>query len=198
MEYNGLPYDEYNSLKTVDDYEKKVAEIDNKLNKLFDSDVQLNYGSTDDISIALYGGTKKIETRVCVGQTKTGANIGRDRFRVLKSTVDFPQLVKPLKGSELKKEGFYSTDSATLLALTPTKKVKTIITLLLERSKCLKVIGTYLKGLPKLREKMNWPPGMLYPTYNQCVASTGRLASARPNAQNQTYESKIFFVSRFE
>jgi DNA polymerase I-like protein with 3'-5' exonuclease and polymerase domains len=197
MEHNGLVYDEQSSLEKVKDYEQRILEIDLELNKLFDSPVQLNYGSTDDVSIALYGGTKKIETRICIGQYKTGLKEGRDRYKILKSTIDFSRLVEPVKGSALKKEGFYSTDEPTLLSLKPTPKIKKIITLLLERSKCKKIIGTYLKGLPKLREEMNWPPGWLYPSYNQCQANTGRLSSSKPNAQNQTPESKEFFISRY-
>jgi len=198
MEYNGLPYDEHASLEAVKDFEKKVEDIDKKLDELFHTDIKFNYNSGDDISILLYGGIKKVITRIPIGTFKSGQKIGETRYKKIENFYEFPQLVKPAPRSALKKEGFYSTDEPTLLSLNPNAKVKKIITLLLERSKCLKVIGTYLKGLPKLREEMNWPPGILYPSYNQCQANTGRLSSSKPNAQNQTQESKKFFISRFE
>ena len=197
MEFNGLPYDEHNSLLAVDEYTAKVSSIDLKLDKLFQTDIKFNYGSTDDISILLYGGIKKVTTRIPIGVFKTGKKTGEVRFKKVETYYEFPQLVQPIPRSALKKEGFYSTNEPTLLSLNPNRKVKNIITLLLERSKTLKIIGTYLEGLPKLRAEMNWPPGMLYPTYNQCQANTGRLSSSCPNAQNQTYESKKFFISRF-
>jgi DNA polymerase I-like protein with 3'-5' exonuclease and polymerase domains len=110
----------------------------------------------------------------------------------------FPRLVTPIKGSELLKEGFYSTDEPTLRTLVPNAHTKKIITLLLERAKLEKINGTYLKGLPKRREKMHWPPNKLYSTLNQCVAITSRLSSTKPNQQNLAPLAKQFFISRYD
>jgi len=197
MEYNGLIFDEQASKLATDHYKELITKIDLTLDKLINSPVKLNYNSNDDISIILYGGKKKVKTKIPIGEFKTGNRIGQTKYKIIETELLFPQQVQPLKNSELKKEGFFSTDIATLSSLNAKREVKKIISLLLERSKYIKLIGTYLEGLPNLRVKMNWPYNRLYPSYNQCQANTGRLSSSQPNAQNQTPESKKYFISRY-
>lgn len=196
MEYNGLIYDEEESLQTATKLELEIKAIEEKLNKILNNP-GINYNSNDDISIILYGGTKEIITKEPIGFYKTGLKIGQIRYQNVKTNKVFPRLVTPLKGSELLKEGFYKTDEPTLRALVTKTYTKNIITLLLERSKLEKINGTYLKGLPKLREKMNWPPNKLYSTLNQCLAITGRLSSSKPNQQNLAPLAKQFCISRY-
>ena len=107
------------------------------------------------------------------------------------------RLVNPLKGSELEKEGFFSTDEQTLKSLKGSKKAKDIIELLLQRAILEKRLTAYYKGLVDLRKDMNWNEGQLHGQLNQCVARTGRLSSSKPNLQNFDGEIKTLFRSRY-
>lgn len=196
MEWNGLIYDEDSSLQKANEIDIEIKKIEDKLNSILDFP-NINFNSNDDLSIILYGGTKKYIKKSPEGFYKTGIRAGQVKYKNVEDLVVFPRLVTPLKGSKLLKEGFYSVDEPTLRALTPNSKAKTIITLLLERAKFTKINSTYLRGLPKLREKMNWPPNKLYSTLNQCVAITSRLTSTKPNQQNLAPLAKQFCVSRY-
>ena len=92
---------------------------------------------------------------------------------------------KPLKGSKLTKEGFYSTDKNTLKQLKPTnKKQKLIIHSLLERSIVKKQLSTFRGENGKgLINKVDYN-GILHPKYNNTVTTTGRLSSSDPNGQS--------------
>lgn len=196
MEWNGLIYDEDNSLQKANEINIEIKNIEDKLNSILDFP-NINFNSNDDLSIILYGGVKKYIKKSPEGFYKTGLKAGQVKYRNIEDLITFPRLVTPLKGSELLKKGFYSTDEPTLRALTPNAHTKKIITLLLERAKLEKINGTYLRGLPKLREKMNWPPNKLYSTLNQCVAITSRLTSTKPNQQNFAPLAKQFCISRY-
>lgn len=195
MEYNGIIYDEDNSIKKATEIEQHIQEIENKLNSFHG--YMLNYNSNDDVSLLLYGGIKEEKIKIPIGVYKTGIKLGQVRNKIITNIINFPRLVEPLKNSQLKKEGFFSTDESILLLLKTTKKTKEIIDLLLERSKLIKINGTYLKGLPNIINKMNWPPNKLYSTLNQCVAKSGRLASNKPNQQNLAPLAKQFCISRY-
>ncbi len=108
-----------------------------------------------------------------------------------------PRLIEPLKGSELKKDGYYSTDEQTLRSLRATGVSKGVIQLILKRSGLEKRRGTYYSGLPELRESQGWHKGTLHGQLNQCVARTGRLSSSKPNLQNFDGEIKELFYSRY-
>jgi DNA polymerase-1 len=70
--------------------------------------------------------------------------------------------------------------------------------LLLELAKLEKLNGTYYKGLVNLRKEMHWPVGVLHGSFNQTTASTGRLSSSRPNAQNFATDILDIFISRYD
>lgn len=196
MEYNGIIYDEIGSKQKAEELELDIKKIESELNSIIETDI-LNYNSNDDISILLYGGSKTQEIRIPIGYYKSGQKLGLPRYKIERNLITFPQLIKPLKNSELKKGGFYATDVPTLLSLHPTGKAKKIISLLLERSKLEKINSTYLKGFPKLREKHNWPVNKLHSNLNQCSVVTGRLSSTKPNQQNLADLAKYYCKSRF-
>lgn len=196
MERNGLYYDEENSLLAAEELKKESDVITTELIKLSGIDT-FNFNSNDDISLLLYGGSKTIKVRLPCGYFKTGTRKGEVKHKWFEEIVTFPRLVEPLPNSSLLKEGFYKTDIQTLLSLSPNKKGKRIIDLLIQYSKLQKVISTYLVGLPELRNKMNWPPGRLYSTLNQCIAITSRLSSNNPNQQNFLEQAKKFCISRY-
>ena len=196
MEFNGICYDTEASLKQSQSLDAQVAELERKLN-CFTNGAPINYDSNDHVSCLLYGGTIKEDTRLPIGIYKTGAKAGQTRYKIVPKEHILPRLVEPLKGSELKKEGYYSTDETTLLSLKTNKTSKGMITWLLERSKLMKLKSTYLEGLPNVINKHNWLPNMLHSNLNQCVAATGRLSSTKPNQQNLPKEAKLYCISRY-
>jgi len=196
MEFNGIVYDEAGSLGRSQELQKQVDHVEGKLNAYFDN-TPINFGSGDQISAILYGGTISQDVRVPIGVYKSGAKTGQPRCKIVTNEYKFPRLVEPLKNSQLKKEGVFSTDEPTLLSLKPTKDIKRVIDWLLERSKMLKLRSTYLEGLPNTIMKMGWNKNMLHSNLNQCVATTGRLSSTKPNSQNLPKEAKEFCVSRY-
>lgn len=197
MEWNGVIYDCEASIQHANSILEKVKDIENFLYQMVDG-IPINFNSNDHKSVLLYGGTITNEYRLPIGVYKTGAKVGQQRFKVHQQIFTLPRLVEPLKGSELAKEGMWSTDEPTLLSLKANKTTKIIIDKLLERAGLVKLISTYLTGIPKLIDKMEWPINTIHCNLNQCVAITGRLSSTKPNMQNQPYEVKQFCVSRYD
>ncbi len=72
----------------------------------------------------------------------------------------------------------YSTDVDVLSELAPNYKIAEYM---LEYRSLTKLKSTYVDALPKL---INPKTGRLHTTYNQTIASTGRLSSVEPNLQN--------------
>ena len=196
MEYNGIVYDEQGSLAQSDSYTKTLENLEGKIYEFVDS-VPINLNSRDHISVLLYGGTITVDERLPIGNFKTGAKAGQVKYKLFKKEFILPRLVEPSKGSELKKEGYYSTDEDSLMSCKPNAAGKKLIAWLLERSKINKLKSTYLEGLPKTIAAMGWKPNMLYSNLNQCVAVTGRITSTKPNQQNFPKECKKFCVSRY-
>ena len=196
MEFNGICYDTNASLAKAENLDAQIAETERKLSE-FANNVPINWSSGDHKSCFLYGGTIKEDVRLPIGVYKSGKKIGETRYKLVEKEYQLPRLVEPVKNSELKKEGYYSTDETTLLTVKTNKTTKKLIEWLLERAKIAKLKSTYLLGLPKTIEKFNWRPNMLYSTLNQCVAVTGRLSSSKPNQQNFPKEAKQFCITRY-
>ena len=153
--------------------------------------VPINWDSNDHCSAVLYGGTITEERREQVGVYKTGAKIGQPRYRISEQVYSLPRLFEPLPNTELKKEGYWSTDESILRQL----KGK-IPTLLNRRSELTKLLD-YYEGYPNLLTKMDWEGKVLHGQLNQCVARTGRLSASNPNQQNIAAEAKEIIVSRW-
>jgi DNA polymerase I-like protein with 3'-5' exonuclease and polymerase domains len=195
IEHNGMLYDTKRSITEGDLLQGKLDELDAELMGLSGFD-DFNPGSGDHISAVLYGGSIKIPIRVHYTRTlKDGTVKQKEKWGDKELT--FPQLVRPPKGSELKKEGFYATNEATLLSLRPTGKAKQFVNLIQKRSSLEKLRGTYLHGIPKLMNTMQWPSNMIHGTLNQCVAITGRLSSSKPNMQNFDVDLGYLFRTRY-
>lgn len=193
MEWHGLHYD----AKLC---EERSAELNSKKQKLEQElagiypDVPINFGSSDQLSAFLYGGTIKETVRVHDGFFKSGKQAGQPRFRNEIVLHTLPRLYEPIEGSKTAKENTYSTAEGYLLKLKGGKKA---IGLLLELAKLDKLLGTYYDGLPKKNRLMNWEPEILHGQFNQCVARTGRLSSSEPNLQNMASELQDIFTTRF-
>lgn len=193
MEYTGLYYDAEKCEQRAEELEVKAETIRQQLDSIYPG-VPINFGSNDQLSAFLYGGTIVVDSKEHVGFFKSGQKVGQPKYKKVEILHTLPRQYEPLKGSEMAKEGIYSTSEDTLLKLAGRKGT---ITLLLELSKLDKLISTYYRGLPKLNVEMYWPPGELHGQFNQCTTRTGRLSSSRPNQQNMAGEVDSIFISRY-
>ena len=198
MEFNGLLFDENSSNRLAKELVDQIEIIDKILFEYHEL-VEFNPNSTEHVSSLLYGGTIKVRRREVIGVFKTGTRMGQQKERWVEHEITFPRLINPIKGSELAKEGFFSTDDQTLKTLkTRSKYGKDLVEVLVTRATLEKRLSTYYKGLVDLRKEMNWHEGRLHGQLNQCVARTGRLSSSKPNLQNFDGEIKTLFGSRYE
>ena len=199
MEWNGLPYNIEASLHEGRKVEQKIEEIDSELKSISGVPDSFNFGSNDQLSALLYGGTLKEKYREVYERLLVSGKVKLcERWSVRE--VPLPPLVKPLKGTDKSKEGVFSVDEDTLIKLSQrsNKKVRTICELLLKRTKLKKVKTTYLDGLPKLYHKMGWQNGILHGTLNHGVTRTSRIASSKPNQQNIPDEIRKYIESRYK
>lgn len=196
MEYNGLLFNTQEANRLAEETKEHIAEIDAVLFNYHNLS-EFNPNSPDHLSAFLYGGSIKLKRREVIGVFKTGARAGEPKEKWQEYFVEFPRLVRPIKGSELSKEGLFSTDEPTLRSLKGNKKAQEIIELLLKRAELDKRVSTYYEGLTKLIDELNWKKGEIHGQLNQCVARTGRLSSSRPNLQNFDGKVKELFPSRF-
>jgi DNA polymerase I-like protein with 3'-5' exonuclease and polymerase domains len=196
MEYNGLRFNETECIRLGQETKKDIERIDSML-YTYHNLPEFNANSTEHISALLYGGSIKVRRQEVVGTFKTGTRAGLPKSQWKEYNITFERIVKPLKGSELEKEGFYSNDEQTLRTLKGNKQAKELIELILARATLEKRLSAYYEGLVELRKTMNWKEGMLHGVLNQCVAKTGRLSSTKPNLQNFDGEIKQLFGSRY-
>ena len=192
MEWNGLMINKDLMIERAKELEQKLEEINNKLKK-YDPHNVVNWNSVNHLSTILYGGTIEVIEKEPIGIYKSGAKINKIHYKNITRTYPFAGLVKPLQGSELKKEGYWSTDEPTLRQL----KKHPVLELLLERSKFVKQLESF-KGLPELIEEMDWEDNILHGQFNQCVAVTGRLSASKPNQHNFFPELKECIISRMK
>lgn len=196
MEFNGLLFNEEKSNELANQTKQEVNKLDEFLFQ-FHNCPGFNPSSNDHLSAFLYGGVISLRRRVACGIFKTGSKSGQVKERWEEYQVEFPRLFTPLKGSELQKERFWSTDEATLKSLKGSWKAREAREILLFRSTLEKRLTTYYRGLTNLIKEMNWETNVLHGQLNQCVARTGRLSSSKPNLQNFDGEIKQLFGSRY-
>jgi DNA polymerase I-like protein with 3'-5' exonuclease and polymerase domains len=208
MERSGIYF---NTEKALEHAKKLSEDIDSILCNIYllVGNSNVNLSSNDDVSAILYGGVITEDIYVPVGHYKTGNRKGEVKFKKKTLSHYYNRLVDPLPRTETAKskkrieDGTHSEHSLwevnepVLRSLKAKGKGKEIIKLLLEYNKLEKLRGTYLEGYAKLIEKMNWEHNMLYPSYNQCVAITGRLSSSKPNGQNADKQTKKYMETRY-
>ena len=196
MEYNGLKYDYDKSIVLGDELEEQISKLNKRLFSYHAYD-NFNPNSNDHLSVFLYGGNITERFQSPNGHYKTGKRAGEVKYKWEERQREFPRLMKPLAGSELKKEGFFSTNEDTLKKLKPNKEGKEILDILLTRTTLEKRKSTYYQGIVKLIDEMNWNKDTIHGQLNQCVAKTGRLSSSKPNLQNFDGEIKSLFTTRY-
>ena len=197
IEYNGLDFDEDVCLNKAVEMSKQIDELRMELHD-YHNIHEFNTESGDHLSALIYGGTIVIPRKELVGVYKTGDRKGEDKYGWKEYSYDLPRLFNPLKRTELKKAGYWATGESVLRQLKSRDKAsKRVIEVILSLAKMEKMVGTYYKGLPKLREKMNWKHNRLHGNLNQVTARTGRLSSTKPNLQNISTDMKSVFTSRY-
>lgn len=196
MEWNGIRYDEELCDRRAEDIRNQIQEITTQLSGIY-PDVPINFNSGDDLSAFLYGGTVKEEIRIHDGFYKTGIKAGQPKFRREERVHELQRLVNPLRGSELKKEGFFATNADTLLKLRGNRKTKHIIELIQRQTRLQTLLSKTYEGLRKANREQNWEPGYLHGQFNQVTVATGRLSSSNPNLQNMDSEANDLFTSRY-
>jgi DNA polymerase I-like protein with 3'-5' exonuclease and polymerase domains len=200
MEWNGQVYDEKLCEERATTIQKEIDDINQSLRLVY-PDVDINFGSGDQLSAFLYGGPIFYEEVEHVGFYKNG----KPKYKRVEKFHQLPRLVEPLKGTELKKEGvnldgskfhYYKTDVTTLRKLKG-PAAKKFVGPLLRLSELDKLNSTYYRGIPEKNKEMNWKPGMVHGQFNQVVAQTGRLSASQPNQQNFATAILDIFVSRY-
>ena len=193
MERNGLFFNEELCDQRAKEIDEQIDKLNSDLRAIYPT-VPINFNSNDHLSAFLYGGVVTEESKEHVGFYKSGAKAGQPKYKNITVEHTLPRLYTPLKGSEMQKEGVYSTNAQTLQKLSGKKG---LITKILELAKLDKLNGTYYRGLPKLRKEMNWEHSVLHGNFNQTIAATGRLSSSKPNLQNFASDLQDIFISRY-
>lgn len=196
MEWNGLRFNEELCEERSSEIKIKIQRITEELSKVYPN-VPINFGSGDQLSAFLYGGTIEEQTKEHDGFFKTGIRAGQPKYKNVMVAHELPRLVEPLRGSELKKAGFYATNADTLLKLKANKATRHIVSLIQQQTRLETLLSKTYDGLIKARREQNWEPGVLHPQYNQVTVTTGRLSSSKPNGQNMDSAANDLFVSRY-
>lgn len=195
MEWNGLKFDPEKCLKKEEELDIEITKIKQGLSTIY-PDIPINFGSGDQLSAFLYGGTITETVKEQVGFFKTGEKKGQPKYQNVEKVHTLPRLVTPLKGTELKKEGYWKTDVQTLQKLKGQNAKKFVGPLLL-LSKLDKLNSTYYRGLLEKAKEHHWEENMIHGQFHQVVAGTGRLSSSNPNLQNFAEECQDIFISRY-
>lgn len=193
MEFNGILYDTTRSEILANELEEQISKLDGKLFHHHGLD-SFNPSSNDHLSVLLYGGTLSFRRQIPNGTFKTGSRAGQEKTKWETYEVTLPGVVKPIPGTELKKEGFWSTDEKTIKLLKGADELRNT---LLTRAVLQKRLTTYYRGLNELILENKWKDNEIHGQLNQCVARTGRLSSSKPNLQNFDGEIKSLFYSRY-
>ena len=195
MEWNGFKYDIKESLEESKKISEHIAELEKRLFEL-SGGIPINWNSGDHVSSLLYGGTVAEKFReTFIFTYKDGRQKEKERWAIREHTL--PRLVEPLPKTNLKKDGYWSTDVDILRKLKAKGKAREIISILIERSKLEKLDTTYYQGFPKLYESMMWDNEVFHGQLNQCVVVTGRLSCTKPNQQNLPPKARDLIVSRY-
>ena len=179
MELLGAAFDKQKAEMYVEDYKVKLADVDSSIFKFVG--YEFNIGSSAQLSACLYGGyVKKRYRETYERQLKSSVKVCErwsERFEEVKGFG-----FTPLDGTEGAKAGQYSTGKKVIALLrAETKEQKTLLSLLLERSKIDKIIEMFLTAEEDsgLLKKIG-NDGRIHPSFNQTITVTGRLSSSNP------------------
>ncbi len=173
LQMKPILYDKLKITQTLKLYEEVEIPLLSVLAVVETNGVKLDVAALKNYSIVLSNKIKGLEDAIFsfAGHSFNIASpkqLGIVLFEELK-IVDKPKLTKTKQ---------YKTGEEILVKL---KNKHEIINLILEYRTLAKLKSTYVDSLPKL---VNPRTGHIHTTYNQAVASTGRLSSNNPNLQN--------------
>lgn len=192
MEWNGLRYDRATSLNRAKELEEKIKSLQKTLDTKHNVP-NFNWNSNDHLSALLFGGTITDIVKVPSGVYKTGKRAGEIKFSNEERTYTLPRKFKPAKKTETSKPGIWKVGEDILRTLPKNDLSESI----LELRKLEKLKNTYLEGLPARQDQTNCDKDYIFGQFNQCVARTGRLSSAKPNLQNVHPDAQTLFISRY-
>lgn len=211
MEHNGIKFDQESAKKRIEEIQNEINRIETELRGFLPviEYGTFNWDSGDHLSALLYGGKVTFDYAIeseAIYQSGPSKGESYTKRRWHEEVVLFPQRFKPLKNTEVKKTKdngpedvhYYQVDEPTLQQLVSRKKEdKRLLSLLMERSRQIKVVEMLQSILEQFQEK-HWSDGFIHPQYNQNIVITGRLSSSAPNMQNQPPEVDQFLVSRYD
>jgi len=189
MEQHGLKYNRKASLEKAIEYEKQIEEVKAR-NNLQHQIPDFNWGSPDQISALLFGGSVSRVVKVPAGTYKSGARAGQPKFANEIKEYRLPRRYKPIGKTP---GGKYTTDDDTLVKL-GTDGIAGEIQLI---RKLQKEVSTYLRGIPAQQDEGMYGHDYVYGKFNQCATATSRLSSTEPNLQNLSKDVRRFFETRF-
>ena len=203
MEVNGLKIDREKGVKLYEETKRNINQLEKQVLDLINNNC-INLKSNDHLSAVMYGGVAIFEEKRWVVETLKSKPESKYREKTFKKEVIFPRLFEPIKGSELKKKGYYSTNKEIIEQLkckgSTQRKLKT---LLLEISK----LGKFMETLLGEKEDAGFLnkvelDGCVHTEFFNSFTSTGRLSSRNPNGQNLPREStsgiKSIIVPQFD
>lgn len=196
MEWNGIRFNQELCGERSQTIKEDIQRITEQLSGIYPN-VPINFASGDHLSAFLYGGTITEVVKEHIGFYKSGDKVGQPRYRNVEVVHELPRLFEPLKGSELKKQGYYATNADTLLKLKSNRKTKEILDAIQQRTRFETLLSKTYDGLIKKHIEQNWEPGYLHGQFNQVTVTTGRLSSSGPNLQNLDSEANDLFISRY-
>ena len=194
MEWNGLKIDREKIELRAKEAEAEIEEIRGRLFQHHQVP-NFNWASPAHLSALLYGGTIQQVVKVPSGITfKTGARKGEIKFAKEIREHKLPRRYKPIKGSELAKDGAWSVSEEYLVQL---KGGGDLIEGILRLKELQKMNSTYLRGMLNKYEERHFKDDIIHGSFNQCVTDTTRLSSSDPNLQNIAGSVKDIFRSRY-
>lgn len=203
IEYNGMCID----LDLLSEQKDEVTVLRDvtldMLKSQLPSDIQdyVNFGSSEQLSVLLFGGVFNWIEKEQVGVYKTGVNVGEPRYRNHKKSMPDPFLKLTPKDEWKNNKGSYNTSDDVFAYLLNDSTLKPLVHQFVGGLQDVrgyeKELNSYYNKIPDLICEGN----LIHPNINNTATSTSRLSENQPNLQNISSKGdsklKKAFVSRW-